>query len=171
MNGAAFWLLFPWLPWAGSEIECRQVRFQGDLQSLRTSLMIFEAINGRPPSNSEGLAALVSNPDPRGLPHWQQLISEVPRDPWNHPYVYVAPSPDGKAKFGIYSLGADGISRSQGNDADDINSWSATAPPAPPPAWRFGHYAPWLLGAGVFGGVLLWRFSSRRNHSDAAPAS
>ncbi len=47
-------------------------------------------------------------------------------DNWGHPYQFVPkkPSDKGEASVGVYSLGADGISRSNGNDPDDICSWS-----------------------------------------------
>jgi hypothetical protein len=48
-------------------------------------------------------------------------------DPWGHPYRCVSPkaSPDGQSTHdvGVYSMGQDGVSESNGNDPDDINSW------------------------------------------------
>jgi len=55
-------------------------------------------------------------------------MAEVPTDPWGAPYHYVAPSPDGRHPFGIYSRGRDRISRSGGNDPDDINTWNESRP-------------------------------------------
>jgi len=91
------------------------------MQLLKT----FEVDNGRLPTTAEGLNALISNPDPANLPNWRQLSSRVPDDPWGYPYQYVAQKSDGG--FGIYSFGRDGVSRSAGNDPDDVNSWNRTS--------------------------------------------
>ena len=49
-------------------------------------------------------------------------------DPWGNPLVYVTlherrDGDDGESAIGVYSLGADGISKTAGNDPDDLNSW------------------------------------------------
>jgi type II secretion system protein G len=100
----------------------RSTRVQGDMSSLLTSLMVFENVNGRLPTAEEGLGALVANPDPARFPKWRKMLNELPRDPWGRPYQYVPHAPDG-AGHGIYSLGRDGISRSNGNDPDDLSTW------------------------------------------------
>ena len=52
-------------------------------------------------------------------------LGESPdKDPWGNPYRCVERSADGKDRLGVYSLGRDGISESNGNDMDDLNSWS-----------------------------------------------
>ncbi|QDV70852.1 hypothetical protein Poly24_45850 [Rosistilla carotiformis] len=48
-------------------------------------------------------------------------------DPWGNEYQLVELNRDGiygsRSPFHVYSFGADGISKSDGNDADDISSW------------------------------------------------
>ena len=47
-------------------------------------------------------------------------------DPWGRPYVYIHrddPENEDPAVVRVYSLGRDGVSKSQGNDPDDINNW------------------------------------------------
>ncbi len=47
-------------------------------------------------------------------------------DPWGHPYLSrrrIALQNGAIVSVGFYSRGQDGISKSLGNDADDINSW------------------------------------------------
>ncbi|NQU23326.1 MAG: hypothetical protein HQ567_18760 [Candidatus Nealsonbacteria bacterium] len=49
-------------------------------------------------------------------------------DRWGNPYRFVrnVRSPDGQhMAIGVYSTGHDGVSRTGGNDPDDINSWDA----------------------------------------------
>ena len=84
---------------------------------------MFEALNGRLPTNEEGLQALLVNPDPANLHKWSKLIDTLPKDPWGREYQYFTRSSDGKLSYGIYSFGKDGISHSNGNDPDDFNSW------------------------------------------------
>lgn len=45
-------------------------------------------------------------------------------DPWGNLYRCVERSVDGEDRLGVYSLGRDGTSKSNGDDRDDLNSWS-----------------------------------------------
>ena len=94
-----------------------------DIKTLKTCLMVFEGSSGGLPTKEEGLHALVANLDPVKFPRWQKLIDRIPLDPWGHEYQYIPPAPEGIRDYGIYSFGKDGISISNGNDPDDINSW------------------------------------------------
>jgi len=100
------------------------IRPLGDFNSTGAVLKMYKINNGNYPTQEEGLKALVEkpinfHPDKR----WTQLADAIPLDPWGNPYQYIAPSTtDGE--FGLYSLGRDGISQTQGNDPDDINNWS-----------------------------------------------
>ena len=45
-------------------------------------------------------------------------------DPWGNPYRCVLRKEiNPQQPFGFYSAGSDGVSQSDGNDADDLNSW------------------------------------------------
>ncbi|MGB6222951.1 type II secretion system protein GspG [Haloferula sp.] len=99
-------------------------RLSGDFLTLGAAVRMYKITTGNLPHPEEGLQALVVRPS--SLPsdrEWIKLFDEVPLDPWGNQYLYVAGGgfPDG---FGFYSTGLDGISSSQGNDADDWNSWS-----------------------------------------------
>jgi len=65
-----------------------------------------------------------------GLPDevLDQLLPVIDRervvDPWGHPYMFVAEDRETGLWIGAYSKGRDGVSRSNGNDPDDLNSWS-----------------------------------------------
>lgn len=95
-----------------------------DFNNLVAAVKMYQLNTGRYPSGAEGLQALVARP--RGLSsdvRWIQLMHEVPKDPWGNPYRYL--TGDGlQDGFGLYSLGPDGVSATQGNDTDDFNSWS-----------------------------------------------
>ena len=56
---------------------------------------------------------------------WQEMGGN--RDPWDNPYQIVEhekPNNEYPHNIHAFSFGEDGISRSFGNDADDINSWN-----------------------------------------------
>jgi len=108
-----------------------------DLKSLQSSLEIFRINTGRYPTGAEGLKALVERPAhwPDSA-RWERYLNEMPLDPWKHPYGYVEGSGFGKDAgygYGLYSMGPDGRSATQGNDPDDINTWSSHR--RPPSAW------------------------------------
>ena len=98
-----------------------------DLQHLSTCLYLFRDLNGRLPTQDEGLQVLVSNPTERQFPRGRAFLKEIPRDPWGSPYQYTTSVPDGQ-QFGLYSFGPDRISQSRGNDLDDLNSWPVKLP-------------------------------------------
>ena len=102
LMGAAIYKL------AGNVEVGRKVRVQGDLQALNTQLRLYQSLNGFYPTTEQGLQALVSPPstDPRPS-RWTQLMSEVPKDPWNLPYVYVCPGRKNSGGYDLYSAGPD----------------------------------------------------------------
>jgi general secretion pathway protein G len=103
---------------AGAKVRAAKVQ----IESLKSALDLFFLDVGRYPSANEGLGALVMRPS--NSPVWNGPYIKsvaVPRDPWNHDYVYQSPGKDGRA-FDIVSLGADG--RDGGSDsAADVTSW------------------------------------------------
>ncbi len=86
------------------------------------ALNAFKEDVGRYPTTDEGLSALVTLPRTISPEKWMgpYLPKAIPRDPWLHDYVYVSNSGN---EFRLYSCGLDGTTKSDGNDADDINSW------------------------------------------------
>ncbi|TAN80878.1 MAG: type II secretion system protein GspG [Gallionella sp.] len=75
---------------------------------------------GRYPTTEQGLDALTKTP--AGVAKWQgpYLKKTVPPDPWGKPYLYKQPGEHGD--FDIQSLGRDGRSGGDGDDAD-IGNW------------------------------------------------
>ncbi len=58
-------------------------------------------------------------------PHDLQGSPPMEVDPWGKPLQVVERlDDDGRKRFAVYSFGFDGISKTDGNDPDDINSWS-----------------------------------------------
>lgn len=107
-----------------SQASAKSSRVSGDFNSLGAAVRMYKMTSGALPDPEIGLNSLTQRPTSLPLERkWVQIIDEVPTDPWGNPYRYVAGDgyPDG---FGFYSSGIDEISRTQGNDPDDINSWS-----------------------------------------------
>jgi general secretion pathway protein G len=105
----------------GSLDFARETRIKGDIQSMGTSLMVYQGTNGFFPSTEQGLKALVSKPgsDPRPR-NWRKLMDEVPQDPFGNEYQYQSPGTHNSDGYDLFSAGAD---RKPGT-ADDIGNWS-----------------------------------------------
>ena len=86
-----------------------RTRVQADLSTLEQGIEMYRLENMRYPTTEEGLAALAPN-----------YVRRLPNDPWNSPYVYVSPGPNG-APFRIASLGADKREGGSGENADITN--------------------------------------------------
>ena len=86
-----------------------RTRVQADLSTLEQGIEMYRLENMRYPTTEEGLAALTPN-----------YVRRLPNDPWNSPYVYVSPGPNG-APFRIASLGADKREGGSGENADITN--------------------------------------------------
>jgi general secretion pathway protein G len=98
--------------------EVKAARAQMD--ALGKAIDQFRLDVGRYPSTEEGLASLITRPS--NLPKWDgpYLTKSVPVDPWGNPYAYKAPGDHGD--YDLISLGKDGRSGGDGDNAD-INNW------------------------------------------------
>ena len=91
---------------------------------LRGAVDVYSMHVGYPPTEQEGLAALVSAPAGTegkwGGPYIQDRATN--RDPWGNEYQYVCPaskSCSSTSEFDIWSFGPDGRDGTE----DDIGSW------------------------------------------------
>ncbi len=92
------------------------------IDEFDTCLDMFRLDTGRYPTTQEGLQALITQPP--GVTGWAGPYlrkPNVPKDPWDNDYRYVAPGQHGGG-FDISSLGAD---KTEGGDGEnkDVNSW------------------------------------------------
>ncbi len=102
--------------------EAKTAKAQGDLVNLRKMLDTYRLDVGVYPTTDEGLESLRTQPgDAEG---WKgpYLTKPVPMDPWNEPYVYEWPGPDGDDSFVLLSLGSDKQPGGDGEAADIIES-------------------------------------------------
>jgi len=104
--------------------EARVQKVQADFKAIETALKIYRLDNFVYPTTEQGLEALVEpspiDPQPRNFKKGGYL-AEVPRDPWDRPYLYLSPGDNGEVD--IYTLGADGLSGGDDQNAD-IGNWS-----------------------------------------------
>jgi general secretion pathway protein G len=87
------------------------------ITELEGALQMYSFDLGRFPDTGEGLEALVRSTSGNEAWNGPYLAKDLPKDPWQRPYVYRCPGMHGE--FDVFSLGADGI---EGNE-DDICSW------------------------------------------------
>jgi len=103
--------------------EARVQKVYADFKAIETALKIYRLDNYVYPTTEQGLEALVEasslDPQPRNFKAGGYL-QEVPLDPWGRPYLYLSPGENGE--IDIYSLGADGVSGGEGQNAD-IGNW------------------------------------------------
>jgi general secretion pathway protein G len=103
--------------------DARVQKAQADFKAIETALKIYRLDNYVYPSTEQGLEALTSpssiDPVPRNFKTGGYL-AELPLDPWGRPYLYLSPGEN--AEVDIYTLGADGLSGGEDQNAD-IGNW------------------------------------------------
>ena len=106
--------------------DARIQKVYADFKAIETALKIYRLDNYVYPSTEQSLEALVEastlDPEPRNFKSGGYL-SDIPRDPWGRPYLYLSPGENGE--IDIYSLGADGLSGGEGQNGD-VGNWKAT---------------------------------------------
>ncbi len=95
-------------------------RVQDDIRTIEIALGAYERNNYfRPPTEEQGLEALVSEPASEPKPQrWRPYMDEVPKDPWGNEYQYRSPGKRSGKKYDVFSMNEDG----QENE-DDIGNW------------------------------------------------
>ena len=91
------------------------------IADLGAALDLFYLDNGRYPSGSEGLGALVK--EPSGLPQWNGPYlkkTAIPKDPWGNDYQYQSPGQHGT--YDLSSYGADNAPGGEKDNRDQV-SW------------------------------------------------
>jgi general secretion pathway protein G len=97
---------------------------KSQIEMLSTALDAYRLDNGGYPTTQQGLEALITKPtiDPPATWRGPYLRKEIPLDPWNEPYVYLAPGEVNTTGFDLVSYGADKKAGGEGENAD-ILSW------------------------------------------------
>jgi general secretion pathway protein G len=106
-----------------SAAQMRPVAAEVQIHFIEVALNYFAEDCGRYPSSAEGLKALISRP--AGIPEarWRgpYLKASIPKDPWGKDYMYFCPSSRSTNFFDLFSCGQDGLSKTGGDDPDDVN--------------------------------------------------
>ena len=103
--------------------EARVAKAHADFKSIETALQIYRLDNFSYPSTEQGLEGLIGpssiDPEPRNFRKGGYL-NNTPMDPWGQPYLYLSPGENGE--FDLYTLGADGVTGGEDQNAD-IGNW------------------------------------------------
>ena len=105
--------------------EARAQKVQADFSTIATALKLYRLDNYNYPSSEQGLEALVSKPTIDPIPtNWKKngYLAEMPKDPWGRPYLYLSPAEFSDGDFALYTLGADGVTGGEEQNAD-IGNW------------------------------------------------
>lgn len=105
--------------------EARIQKVQADFKSIETALKLYRLDNYTYPSSEQGLQALVEKPSLEPVPrNWKQggYLEQLPLDPWGRTYLYLSPAEFGTGDYDLYTLGADGITGGEDQNAD-IGNW------------------------------------------------
>ena len=113
-----------------SSDRARPIAVRADLYGgIKSALGQFAVDCGRYPTTSEGLAALMNCPTNLSSGRWRgPYLDKMLIDSWGDEYVYRWPGIHNTNGFDLYSCGYDGISKSGGDDLDDINNWDPDSP-------------------------------------------
>jgi general secretion pathway protein G len=98
---------------------------KSQMEMLSLALNAYRLDNDRFPTTEQGLEALRTQPSSLDAPRgWRgpYLSRVVPLDPWGRPWIYASPGNENPQSFDLYTLGRDGRSGGEGEDAD-LTSW------------------------------------------------
>tara|TARA_R110002096_G_scaffold342165_6_gene535094 strand:+ start:996 stop:1427 length:432 start_codon:yes stop_codon:yes gene_type:complete len=100
--------------------DAKYQRVDGDLKALEVALKSYERGNYfKPPSDEQGLMALVERPSGDPQPErWRAYLDEPMKDPWGNDYQYRIPAQKSSKKYDIFSFGEDEV-----ESEDDIGNW------------------------------------------------
>jgi len=128
MLALSFFLIISGVAYGRSD-RARLTVARVDIVGIKTAFDAFAIDCGRYPTTSEGFAALSNCPTNISPNRWRgPYLDRKPIDPWGNDYVYHYPGIHNTNSFDLFSCGADGVSTSGGNDADDINNWDPHSP-------------------------------------------
>jgi general secretion pathway protein G len=87
----------------------RHMKVDADIQGLNTQLKLYYSMNGFYPTTQQGLQPLLTFPNTSPTPHRRyQTFDRVPKDPWQHDYIYRCPGIKNPHSYDLFSAGPDG---------------------------------------------------------------
>lgn len=103
----------------GQIVDTKEMDARVRLGTVRQALELYKKDHGAYPTEQQSLAVLCDQPSQRGY----LVCKKGVNDPWLHPYVYKAPSPQ-NLSYQVYSSGPNGID--EGGGGDDITKPSSS---------------------------------------------
>lgn len=104
----------------GRTDDAKVATAKSNIAQLHSLLEQFRLDTGRYPTTQEGLDALLTPPP--DVKNWHQYIDRGKlTDPWDNPYHYEYPNPNGTSSYLLESYGADGAPGGEGPAADIID--------------------------------------------------
>jgi general secretion pathway protein G len=100
----------------GRTEQARQTAAQTQIATFGTALDAFEVDTGTYPRGQDGLNQLIAQPGDVSGWRGPYLKSDIPNDPWGHPYIYEYPGRLNPTGYDLRSIGPDG----QPGTADDV---------------------------------------------------
>jgi general secretion pathway protein G len=101
----------------------KQDASKASMGSIQNALLMYKLDNGKYPSTSEGLQALINAPSSSKRPGKKYITGDsLPRDGFDNEFVYFSPGTHGNNDFELISYGEDNAAGGEGLAAD-INSW------------------------------------------------
>jgi general secretion pathway protein G len=99
--------------------KAKTVAAKSQIESFALALDSFKIDCGEYPTEEQGLAALYTKPSTGESEGWAgpYIAKQVPKDPWNHEYVYHVPGPN-SLPYSLVSYGSDGVEGGEGKAAD-----------------------------------------------------
>jgi general secretion pathway protein G len=102
--------------------RARVVAAKTQIGVFRQALQMYQMDQGQYPTQEQGLKALCERPQIPPLPAKYRAEGyldsrNLPKDPWNHDYIYLIPGPEG-APYEIVTYGSDGEIGGEGESAD-----------------------------------------------------
>lgn len=104
----------------GRTSDAKIAKAKSDIATLSSLLQQYRLDSDRYPTTEEGLNALRVRPSSARGWKGPYTTKDISLDPWNNPYVYQSPGPDGQ-DFLVTCYGADGAPGGEG-DAADVTS-------------------------------------------------
>lgn len=102
----------------GQSDKARVKTTETALSSVSNALDMYKMDNGRYPTTSQGIDALITPvADAKNFPEGGYLKGGYPKDGWENDLQYISPGSDGRP-YELFSLGADGKQGGEGLDAD-----------------------------------------------------
>ncbi|WP_395749800.1 type II secretion system major pseudopilin GspG [Prosthecobacter sp.] len=105
----------------GIEKQAETVSAGAKIKQLQSALIAYKIANLVPPTQEQGLEALVTRPTAAPVPkRWSQLVkADALVDPWGRKFAYRNPGKHNNGGYDVLSFGQDGVE----NTDDDIGNW------------------------------------------------